>query len=526
MPDIGLRIGLAQLNQEVGALKENTQHIAAACRQLEGSCDLVVTPELSVSGYPPEDLVLQPHYVAACMTAVTELAANTKDCKPALLVGCPWLEEDRVYNAALLLHQGKIIGKTFKHDLPTYGVFDEKRLFAAGPLPAPLFFRGRKLGVMICEDFWTAAAARQLKNQGAEILLVPNASPYEQGKHNRRLAMARDRVADTGLPLVYVNQIGGQDELVFDGASFVMSAAGELTTQYSQFEEQVGGVAKSLLADGIEEVYRAIVLGLRDYVLKNGFSSVILGLSGGIDSALVAAMACDALGPEQVKLVMLPSRFTAAMSNEDAAAIANHLGCKLETLPIDALMDVYAATVAPLFVGEKADITEENIQSRIRGSLLMAMSNKFGHLLLTTGNKSEYATGYATLYGDMCGSYAPLKDLYKGMVYACARWRNSKAAVIPERVLTRSPSAELRANQTDQDSLPDYDLLDNILSGLIEHRRSVAELVAAGLPEHDVLRVEQLLRRSEFKRRQAPPGPKVSARAFGKEWQMPLTRSY
>ena len=545
-----LAIALAQLNASVGGLASNTDAILAA-RVRVPQADLLVTPELSVVGYPPEDLVLKPALVAAAMARVEALAAVTADGGPALLVGAPLAENGRLHNAMFLLDGGKIAGITRKHDLPNYGTFDEKRVFAAGPLPGPLAFRGARLGVPICEDMWAPDVIECLMETGADLLIVPNGSPFEVGKDDRRLSLAVARVTESGLPLVYVNRVGGQDELVFDGASFVLNADRSLAVQMPDWEEGVVTTqwTRSLLArswtceqgprarldEDPADIYHAMLLALRDYVNRNGFSGVVLGLSGGIDSALSAAVAVDALGADRVWCVMMPSPYTSSDSLEDAAECARLLGCRLDTIGIAPAMAAMKAMLAPVFAGKAADTTEENIQSRLRGLTLMALSNKFGPMLLTTGNKSEMSVGYATIYGDMAGGYSVLKDVYKTTVFKLCEWRNHhhprlsigpNGPVMPQRVIDKPPSAELRDNQTDQDSLPPYELLDRILLGLVENERSAAELVAQGIDPAVVARIERLLNIAEYKRRQAPPGVKIGSRNFGRDRRYPITNAF
>ncbi|OYV41725.1 MAG: NAD+ synthase [Rhodospirillales bacterium 20-64-7] len=545
-----LNIAIAQINCQVGAIDKNIERIRAArARGAELGADLVVTPELSISGYPPEDLVLKPAFVAACEAAAESLARETADGGPGLIVGTPWRDGDTLHNAAFLLEGGVIAARRKKHELPNYGVFDEKRVFTPGPAPGPVAFRGFRLGLMICEDWWFPDVAETLAESGSEILLSVNGSPFEDGKQTRRVTLAVERVVETGLPYVFAALTGGQDEIVFDGASFVLNADRKLAVQLPYFEEAVtltrwtrqDGIlvcAPKPLApepDRLDLIYRAMQCGLRDYVEKNGFPGVVLGLSGGIDSALSAAVAADALGPERVRAVMLPSPYTSAHSLEDAAACAKMLGIPYETIPISGAMAAYGAALAPAFGNREPDITEENIQSRTRGLILMALSNKFGHMLLTTGNKSEMSVGYATLYGDMCGGYSVLKDVYKTTVFELCRWRNRAAppgalgpagAVMPERIITKPPSAELKHDQTDQDSLPPYDELDGILARLIEGEAGIDQVVADGYARETVLRVWKLLDRAEYKRRQAPPGVKITARAFGRDRRYPMTNGF
>jgi NAD+ synthase len=543
-----LTIALAQLNARVGGLVANADAILRA-REAAAGADLLVTPELSIVGYPPEDLVLKPALVAAAREQVERLAAATADGGPALLVGAPWAEGEALYNAMLLLDGGRIAGITRKHDLPNYGTFDEKRLFTAGPLPGPLAFRGVRIGVPVCEDMWWPDVCECLAETGAELLIVPNGSPYEVGKDDRRLSLAVTRVTETGLPLVYLNRVGGQDELVFDGASFVLNADRTLAHQLPDWEETIRLTEWTRGAQGWTcapgeyspqdedpaDVYHAMVVGLRDYVNRNGFPGVVLGLSGGIDSALSAAVAVDALGADRVWCVMLPSPFTSTESLDDAAECARLLGCRLDTVRIEPAMTAFDAMLGPLFEGRPRDTAEENIQSRIRGLTLMGISNKFGPMLLTTGNKSEMSVGYATIYGDMAGGYSVLKDLYKTTVFRVCEWRNGHhprlglgpaGPVMPVRVITKPPSAELRENQTDQDSLPPYDVLDAILFGLVEQEKSTPELIAQGLDAATVARIERLLYIAEYKRRQAPPGVKIGRRNFGRDRRYPISNDF
>ncbi|BBK41287.1 NAD+ synthase [Allostella vacuolata] len=545
-----LSIALAQINPTVGDVDGNLRRIRdARATAAAGGADLVVCPELALAGYPPEDLVLKPMFQDRIRAAAEALAAETADGGPALLVGAPWLVDGRLYNAALLLDGGRIAGVRLKYDLPNYGVFDEKRVFSAGALPGPVMFRGVRLGVMICEDMWTPDVAETLQESGAEILVVPNGSPYESDKVDERIRLAVERVTETGLPLLYVNQVGGQDELVFDGASFVLDADRALKAQLPAFSEQVaitiwqrGPDGWSCTegpmtppAEGTAAIYGALVLGLRDYVNKNRFPGVVLGLSGGIDSALAAALAVDALGPDRVWAVMMPSPYTSQDSLDDAAECAGLLGIRLSTVSIEPAMEAFAAMLAGEFAGRGADTTEENIQSRARGVALMALSNKLGHMVLSTGNKSEMSVGYATLYGDMCGGYAILKDVYKMTVYALSEWRNQAVPagglgpagrVIPQRIITKAPTAELKPGQTDQDSLPPYADLDAILQGLVEEERRLDDIVAQGYDPAVVRRVWQMLDRAEYKRRQAAPGVKITRRAFGRDRRYPITNGF
>jgi NAD+ synthase len=544
-----LSIALAQINPVVGDVAGNAARIREArAKAARDGAQLVVFPELTVSGYPPEDLVLKAAFLDAVEAAVEALAADTADGGPALLIGAPWRIDGKPRNAVLLLDHGQIAATRLKHHLPNYGVFDEARVFVAGPVPGPIQFRGVRLGVLICEDMWYADVAETLAECGAEILVVPNGSPFEVDKADVRLNRAVERITETGLPLLYVNQLGGQDELVFDGASFALDAKGKLLLRLPAWQAEVvtttwvrgahGWTTEGAIAPepGREEsIYQAMMLGLRDYVRKNGFPGVVLGLSGGIDSALAAAVAADALGRDKVWCVMMPSPYTSQESLDDAAGCAGLLGCRLDTITIGPAMAAFDAMLAATFTGRDADITEENLQSRSRGITLMALSNKFGPMVLSTGNKSEMSTGYATLYGDMCGGYAVLKDVYKTAVFAVCRWRNAHrphgglgpdGAVMPERVITKPPSAELKPDQTDQDTLPPYDVLDGILACLIEGELSVADTVAKGYDEAVVRRVWRMLDRAEYKRRQAPPGVKITGRSFGRDRRYPITNGF
>jgi NAD+ synthase len=545
---VQLSIALAQLNPTVGDIDGNLARLRQARdRASAAGADLVVFPELALIGYPPEDLVLRPSVVDACHAAIDCLVRESGN-GPAVIATTPWREDGHVFNAAIVIDKGTT-ARRFKCDLPNYGVFDEKRVFTAGPMPSPVNVRGISIGVPICEDIWTSSITTHLARAGAEFFIVPNGSPFETGKFPTRIELARARVQETGRALAYVNQIGGQDELVFDGRSFVLNRSGELACSLGGWEDAIELTRWTRSSEGwtcergridapsepLEDVYNALIVGLRDYVTKNGFPGIVLGLSGGVDSALSAAVAVDALGSERVLGVRLPSSFTGPVSMEEAQLIAHRLGIRLLTLSIEQPVASAEASLAPAFDGRTRDVTEENIQARIRGLLLMALSNKFGHMLLTTGNKSEMSVGYATLYGDMCGGFSVLKDIYKSEVYRLSRWRNAhhpKAAkgpagdVIPERTLTRPPTAELRPNQTDQDSLPPYDQLDAILTGLVEEERSVDEIAATVAPRDVVVRVQQMLYTAEYKRRQAPPGVKVSRRSFGRDRRYPITNRF
>ncbi len=549
-PASSLRIALAQLNPTVGDLDGN----AALARKARAEAarlgaDLLVLSELFLTGYPPEDLVLKPAFRAEARRVAEALAIETADGGPAILVGNVWESDGNVYNAVLLMEEGRITAERFKADLPNYGVFDEKRVFAAGPMPGPISFKGVRIGVPICEDIWGADVVECLEETGAEFLIVPNGSPFSDGKHDTRMQIAVARVTESGLPLAYVNQVGGQDELVFEGASFVLNADRSLAVQMPAWAE--GTVLtqwrrkgeswhcetgeRVLVEEGELSSYLGCVLGLRDYVHKNGFPGVVLGLSGGINSALVAAMAADALGPEQVHALMLPYRYTSSDSLDDAARCAEALGIRYDVVPIHEPVDGFMAALAPLFAGSPPGTAEENVQSRVRGTLLMAVSNKFGSMLVTTGNKSEVSVGYATLYGDMNGGYNPIKDLYKMEVYRLSRLRNrgvpkgclgSGGEVIPDRILTKAPTAELKPNQKDQDTLPPYEVLDDILECLVERELPVKEIAQRGHPLETVRRIERMLNIAEYKRRQAAPGVKISERNFGRDRRYPITNKF
>ena len=544
-----LSIALAQLNPRVGDVPGNAALVRRARDHAAAlGADLIVFSELVLVGYPPEDLVLRPALVQAAADALRELERESAAGVPGLVVTLPWAQDGRVHNAVALVADGRTELR-FKHELPNYGVFDEKRVFAPGPLPDPVVFRNVRIGLPICEDVWSPACAAHLAHGGAELLLVPNGSPFEVEKFHQRLDLARQRVGETGLPIAYVNQVGGQDELVFDGGSFVMNPDGSLA-HLLPFWRDALVLSRWTNAGGTyrcegdthwtqeprrASIYNAMVVGLRDYAGKNGFRGVVLGLSGGIDSALTAAVAVDALGADRVRGVRLPSRFTSDASMADAMESAKILGMNLDTIPIEAAVAAAESTLESLFTGRPRDVTEENLQARVRAVLLMALSNKFGELLVTTGNKSEMSVGYATLYGDMCGGYSVLKDIYKTEVYALARWRNeqrpegglgTEGRVIPESSLTKAPTAELRPNQTDQDSLPPYEVLDGVLSGLIEEELSVDEIVSRGFAREVVTRVQRLLYSAEYKRRQAPPGVKITRKSFGRDRRYPLTNAF
>lgn len=553
-----LRIALVQFNPIVGDIAFNLARLRKLRSEAAGQgADLLLAGELCVCGYPPEDLALKPAFLQAVRSAVETLAAETADGGPALVVGAPWLEDPdanwplygKVFNASLLLDQGSIQAVRYKYNLPNYGVFDEARVFTPGPMPGPVNFRGVRLGIPICEDIWDGEVVECLEESGAELLLVLNASPFEEHKLEIRQQKALARISESGLPLAYVNLVGGQDELVFDGASFVLGADSSLRALLPAFDEALlvtdwrredGGwvcaeTQRTEPYDDLEAIYNALLLGLRDYLRKNRFPGIVIGMSGGIDSALSAAVAVDALGPEKVWCVMMPSPYTSPGSLRDAEECCRLLGVKLDSIDIAPAMTAFESMLAPHFEGLAPDTTEENIQARARGIALMALSNKFGHMVLSTGNKSEMSVGYSTLYGDMCGGYNVLKDVYKTTVYALSRWRNEnrpKAAlgpagiVVPEHVITKAPSAELRPDQTDQDSLPPYADLDAILRGLIEEEAGVETLVARGHDQAMVQRVWRMLETAEYKRRQAPPGVKITSRAFGRDRRYPITNAF
>jgi NAD+ synthetase len=556
-----VKIAVAQINCVLGDLAGNAARILeSAARAKAAGAQVLLTPELSLCGYPPEDLLLRDGFFRDCAAALEKLAAEVRGI--SVVVGHPQLAAGRRYNAASLLQEGKVAATYRKRNLPNYTVFDEERYFEPGSEPVVFAVNGVQLGINICEDLWGeqgpveagasagehgAAAAQQRKvwradaprlarAAGAQVLLVLNASPYHTGQHASRLLVARNRAAETGLAIVYANLVGGQDELVFDGGSFVLNAQGEATHQLPFFEETLGYVD---IVDGLPQpgervpdlsfeasVYDALCLGVRDYLGKNGFPGAILGLSGGIDSALMLAIACDALGADKVRAVMMPSQYTADISWIDSRDMVKRLGVRYDEIAIKPMFDAFLAALSEEFKGRPADATEENLQARIRGTLLMALSNKFGSIVLTTGNKSEMAVGYSTLYGDMAGGFAAIKDVAKTLVYRLAEYRNTLGEVIPRRIIERPPSAELRPGQTDQDSLPPYEVLDAIMSAYMEQNLSSAEIVAGGQREEDVARVVGLIKRNEYKRRQAPVGIRITQRGFGKDWRYPITSRY
>ncbi|HVI03263.1 MAG TPA: NAD+ synthase [Enhygromyxa sp.] len=546
-----LDIAVAQLNPVVGDIAGNLALAKQAVAEAgQRGADLVLFTECFLSGYPPEDLVMKPAFLADCEAAVHTLARETSD-GPGIIIGVPLQRETGRHNAAVVIDRGRVVGECYKVDLPNYGEFDEKRVFVAGPPPRPVDFRGVRIGVPICEDIWgDLGVCKTLADAGAELLLVPNGSPYHRGKIPVRREVVLRQVAETKLAMIYANQVGGQDELVFDGASFAIDVDQTLVVQMAQFEPQLqlthwqreagrfrqrGFGLHAELPDPTSADYRACMLGLRDYVNKNGFEKVLLGLSGGVDSAICAALAVDALGPERVWTIMLPYKYTASSSLTDAQACAKALGCRYDVVPIGEPVEGFKHALAELFAGTREDVTEENLQSRARGTMLMALSNKFGAMVVTTGNKSEVSVGYSTLYGDMNGGFNPIKDLYKMQVYALCRWRNANVPagalgpageVIPQSILAKAPSAELRAGQVDQDSLPPYPVLDDILECLVENEMGVDEIVARGHDRALVHRIEHMLYTAEYKRRQAAPGVKITRKHFGRDRRYPITNRY
>jgi NAD+ synthase (glutamine-hydrolysing) len=535
-----ITIALAQLDLLVGDVAGNTQKILdyATRARDDRQADLVVFPELSICGYPPEDLLFHSGLRRRVGDALETIRDSVRDI--AVLVGFPDYQDDDIFNACAVFKDGEVLTHYRKHLLPNYSVFDEKRYFTPGKDTAVFTLNGVRIGVTICEDVWERAPVAASRAAGAEVLLAINGSPYELDSQSKREEVVRQRVLEIGIPTVYLNMVGGQDELVFDGGSFAMDRGGEVVFRADAFKEEMYYL--QLVADGAgvapqsaelaplllkeQSVYEALVCGTRDYVGKHGFPGIVLGLSGGVDSALILAIACDALGAEQVRAVMMPFRYTSTMSQEDAAQQSKIQNVCYDVIPIEPIYEAILQQLEPIFEGRGFDVTEENIQARCRGLLLMAISNKTGRMLLTTGNKSEMAVGYATLYGDMAGGFAPIKDCSKSLVYQLARYRNRISEVIPERVISRPPSAELRSNQKDSDSLPDYDILDPILEAFIEEDLSVQEIVERGFDRDVVIRVLEMVQHNEYKRRQAPPGIRISGRAFGRDWRYPITSRY
>ena len=520
-----LDITIAQLNPTVGDLRGNLDKLRQV-RDQNTQADLIVYSEMVTTGYPTDDLVLNPHFMDRVEHHVQQLVEESGASTPALLISTPWRQDSNLYNAVLLIDDGKIQHISLKYHLPNYGVFDEKRIFTRGNLPDVTILKGTKIGIMVCEDMWFPDVAHHLKQQGADLLIVPNGSPYQTNINELRQEQASARIKETNLPLIYVNQVGGQDELVFDGKSFAMDEGGNTTHQLPAFEENIISLSEEVKTPALnetEEIYKAVTLGLQDYVQKNNFPGVVIGLSGGIDSALSAAIAVDALGADKVHCVMMPSPYTSQESLDDAAECAKLLGVELDTISIEPAMTAFNDMLTEAVDENNPGTTFENIQSRARGLTLMALSNASGKMVLSTGNKSEMAVGYATLYGDMCGGFNALKDLYKGQVYELSKWRNTQSNVIPEQIITKAPTAELKPNQTDQDSLPPYEVLDDILKHLIEH-----DTPPEDIPHNKdiVLKVWHMLDRAEYKRRQAPPGVKITPKAFGRNRRYPITNGF
>jgi NAD+ synthase (glutamine-hydrolysing) len=535
-----ITVALAQLDLLVGDVAGNTRkildYVARARDELQAH--LIVFPELSICGYPPEDLLFHSGLRRRVEDAIETIRESVRDI--AVLVGFPEYEGDDIFNACVVFKDGKVVAHYRKHLLPNYSVFDEKRYFTAGTAASVFTLNGVRVGLSICEDVWASAPTTASRTAGAEVLVAINGSPYELDSQSQREEVVRQRVLEIGIPAIYLNMVGGQDELVFDGGSFAMDRSGEVVFRAAPFREELYGI--ELAADGAavvpqhaeitpllpkeQSVYEALVCGTRDYVGKHGFPGVVIGLSGGVDSALILAIACDAVGAERVRTVMMPFRYTSTMSQEDAAKQAKIQNVRYDIIPIEPIYEVILRQLEPIFEERGFDVTEENIQARCRGLLLMAISNKSGRMLLTTGNKSEMAVGYATLYGDMAGGFAPIKDCSKSLVYQLARYRNTINEVIPERVISRPPSAELRPHQKDSDSLPDYGILDPILEAFIEEDLSVNEIVERGFDREVAIRVLEMVKRNEYKRRQAPPGIRISGRAFGRDWRYPITSSY
>ncbi len=538
-----MKFVIAQLNLLVGGITQNRAKILDAAKSAVAvEADVLITPELSICSYQPEDLLLRPAFIAACKEAVEGLARDIAAIAPDLIaiVGLPWQEDGALFNAAAVLQDGRIAQIYKKAELPNYSVFDDKRYFQCGSSHVLIGRSGRKIGLLICEDIWFDAPANRAVEAGAEALIVINGSPYDTEHFDARVSECRKRAQQYDVPVIYCNLVGGQDEIVYDGQSFVMNAAGEVTQRLPGFVEatavvEIEEVGRKLVPKVVRsnrpnptvaDVYSALVLAVKDYIGKNGFPGIVLGLSGGIDSAVVLAIAVDALGRDHVRCVMLPSKFNASISLEDARWMAGIQGIRYDEIPIEPIYESFEAALVDQFKGYKVDASEENLQSRIRGTLLMAISNKTGNLVLTTGNKSEMTTGYATLYGDMAGGFGVLKDIDKELVYELANYRNQFGRVIPERVITRAPSAELRHDQKDQDSLPEYPVLDEIMSLYVEKNLSADEIVAKGLPREAVDKVVRLLRINEYKRRQAPVGPRVTPRAYGRDWRYPITNGW
>ena len=530
-----MKIAIAQMNCVLGDLVGNAAKIFEyAQRGKAQGATILLTPEMSLCGYPPEDLLLRDGFYLACDEALQQLAQQVQGI--TLIVGHPHQVHGKHYNAASILRDGEIVDTYRKMELPNHSVFDEKRYFEAGDQACVFEQEGIQFGLNICADVWEAPAAMCAKEAGATVLLALNASPYHLDKQTTRHEVLRERIAETGLSVIYANLVGGQDELVFDGGSFAMNAGAELTHQFAAFDEVLGIVELNAtgIIGGVQEkpgteaasIYRALCVGVRDYIQKNRFPGVLLGLSGGIDSALTLAIAVDALGADKVRAVMMPSPYTAQISIDDSREMVKILGVSYEELSIEPTFESFQSTLSPLFKGLPADTTEENLQARIRGTLLMALSNKSGSLVLTTGNKSEMTVGYCTLYGDMAGGFAVLKDVSKTWVYKLSNYRNTLGRVIPERIITRPPSAELRPDQTDQDSLPPYDVLDAIMASYVEENMNIAQIVALGYSEADVNRVVKLIRINEYKRRQSPVGVRITDRSFGKDWRYPITARY
>ncbi|MDC0082286.1 NAD+ synthase [Emcibacteraceae bacterium] len=543
-----LKIAIATINPTVGDIEGNAKRILEV-RNEYFEADLIIFSELVLIGYPPEDLVLKPSFQRDAMDKALEIARQTHDRGPAILIGSLWVEGGKLYNSSLFIEKGNISAIRHKHDLPNYGVFDEKRVFESGPCPEPVDFRGVKLGVLTCEDLWWETVTEHLTNKNSDLLISLNGSPYDTSKAHDRFANGKERTAQSGLPLIYTNQIGGQDELVFDGEAFVMDKGGNIVVRQPAFEEVVSmtewykdkesWVCKTQKLptknDSLTDIYQAIMIGLRDYVTKNNFPGVVIGMSGGVDSALSAIVAVDALGADRVHLVMMPSKFTSQESLIDAARAAEMLGCWIDNIPIGDGIDVFEKMLTASFAGARKDLTEENLQSRLRAIILMGLSNKFGKMVLTTGNKSEMSVGYATIYGDMCGGFNALKDIYKLDVFKLSIWRNNnhpsggfgpRGQVIPISIIEKAPTAELRLNQKDDDSLPPYEVLDDILKSLIELEMPTKDIVKGGHDSKTVAQIQNLLYVAEYKRRQAPPGVKITEKNFGRDRRYPITNGY